>query len=159
MQNCVSLLFNNAIERFLSLAKEIDPSNESFIKFDDIQKTIVLEAPKFERTEIKLDAVIKMDHDIFTGSFFGGEYKSSLVFISKNKYVELNRVFSPPFDKKLSVIFKKKDKIYKKQLEKENVLENFLERIEHSLSKNNYNYFYQSALRDAKFRDEILLKS
>ena len=49
---------------------------------------------------------------------FGGEYKSSLFFISKNKYVELERVFSPPFDKKLTIILKKKNKIYKKKLKK-----------------------------------------
>ena len=66
---------------------------------------------------------------------FGGEYKSSLVFISKNKYVELNRVFSPPPDKKLSIIFKKKGKICKRQLDKESVLENFLKLVKNSLNK------------------------
>ena len=121
-------------------------------------KTIIIKNKK--GLIISFSILCQFKKTTYHGFFcFGGEYKSSLVFISKNKYVELNRVFSPPFDKKLSVIFKKKDKIYKKQLEKENVLENFLERIEHSLSKKNYNYFYQSALQDAKFRDEILLKS
>ena len=89
---------------------------------------------------------------------FGGEYKSSLVFISKNKYVELNRVFSPPPDKKLSIIFKKKGKICKRQLDKESVLENFLKLVKNSLNKKKYKNFYQIALQDAKFRDKILLK-
>ena len=96
---------------------------------------------------------------LYHGFFcFGGEYKSSLVFISKNKYVELNRVFSPPPDKRLTIIFKKKDKISKKVLGKENVIENFLQLIKNSLNKNKYKYFYQIALQDAKFRDKILLK-
>tara|TARA_B100000965_G_scaffold385507_1_gene386765 strand:- start:3347 stop:4267 length:921 start_codon:yes stop_codon:yes gene_type:complete len=97
--------------------------------------------------------------NLYHGFFcFGGEYKSSLVFISKNKYVELNRVFSPPPDKRLTIIFKKKDKISKKVIGKENVIENFLQLIKNSLNKNKYKYFYQIALQDAKFRDKILLK-
>jgi len=90
---------------------------------------------------------------------FGGEYKSNLVFISKNKYVELNRVFSPPFDQKLIITLKNKNKIYKKKLKKENVFENFLRKIKQSLNKKNYNHFYQIALQDAKFRDKILLNN
>jgi len=96
----------------------------------------------------------------FHGFFcFGGEYKSNLIFVSKNKYVELNRVFSPPFDKKLTIVFKNKNKIYKKKLKKENVFENFLIKIKQSLNKKSYKHFYQMALQDAKFRDKILLNN
>ena len=90
---------------------------------------------------------------------FGGEYKSNLIFISKNKYVELNRVFSPPFDKKLTIIFKNKNKIRKIKLKKENVFENFLKKIKNSLNKKKYNDFYKIALDDAKFREKILLSN
>ena len=90
---------------------------------------------------------------------FGGEYKSNLFFASKNKYVELNRVFSPPFDKKLTIVFKNKNKIYKEKLKKENVFENFLIKIKQSLNKKSYKHFYQMALQDAKFRDKILLNN
>ena len=102
----------------------------------------------------------KFKNTTYYGFFcFGGEYKSNLIFTSKNKYVELNRVFSPPFDKKLTIIFKNKNKIRKKKLKKENVFDNFLKKIKNSLNKKKYNDFYKIALEDAKFREKILFNN
>ena len=58
----------------------------------------------------------------------------------------------------MEIIFKKKGKICKRQLDKESVLENFLKLVKNSLNKKKYKNFYQIALQDAKFRDKILLK-
>jgi len=107
---------------------------------------------------ISFNILCKFQNTSYHGYFsFGGEYKSSITFFSKDSRLEINRVFSPPPNKVLEIIINKKNKIYKKKLKKEDVFENFLKKIRSSLSKKNYKTFYDMILEDAKFKDKIML--
>ena len=107
---------------------------------------------------ISFNILCKFKHTSYQGYFsFGGEYKSNVTFFSKDSYLEINRVFSPPPNKSLEIIINKKNKIYKKKLKKEDVFENFLRNIRSSLSKKNYKTFYDMILKDARFKDQIIL--
>ena len=107
---------------------------------------------------ISFNIMCKFKNTTYHGFFcFGGEYKSSITFFSKDKYLEINRAFSPPINKNLEIIINKKNKIYKKKIKKEDVFENFLRKVKFSLSKKKYNIFYDMILEDAKFKDKIIL--
>ena len=107
---------------------------------------------------ISFNIMCKFKNTTYHGFFcFGGEYKSSITFFSKDKYLEINRAFSPPINKNLEIVINKKNKIYKKKLKKEDVFENFLRKVKFSLSKKKYNIFYDMILEDAKFKDKIIL--
>ena len=48
--------------------------------------------------------LIKYQKKIYTGFFkFGGEYKNEVVFFTKYKTININRVFSPPSESSLSL--------------------------------------------------------
>jgi len=108
---------------------------------------------------VSFNILCKFKNTSYHGFFsFGGEYKSSITFFSKDKYLEINRVFSPPANKNLEIVINKKNKVYKKKLEKEDVFENFLIMIKSSLRKKMYKNFYDMILKDAKFKDRIILE-
>ena len=75
---------------------------------------------------------------------------------SKNKYIELNSVFSPPYNKNIKILIKQKDSLHKKKIKKDNVFENFLKKIKYSLNQKKYNFYYKTILEDIKFREKIL---
>ena len=107
---------------------------------------------------VSFNILCRFKNTSYHGFFcFGGEYKSSVTFFSKDKYLEINRVFSPPPNKSLEIKINKKNKIYKIKLKKENVFENFLRKISLSISKKKYKIFYDMILDDAKFKDKIIL--
>jgi dTDP-3,4-didehydro-2,6-dideoxy-alpha-D-glucose 3-reductase len=107
---------------------------------------------------ISFNILCRFKNTTYQGFFcFGGEYKSSVTFFTKDKYLEINRVFSPPPNKNLEIKINKKNKVYKIKLKKEDVFENFLRKIRFSLGKKNYKIFYDMILDDAKFKDKIIL--
>ena len=80
----------------------------------------------------------KFSKTTYSGFFcFGGEYTNNLSLFSHNKYVELNRVFSAPSDEKLTVLFKTKNILYKKQINKDDTFNNYLREIFKLLKKKN----------------------
>ena len=106
---------------------------------------------------ISFDILCKFTKTTFSGFFcFGGEYTNNLILFSNNKYIELNRVFSPPTDKKLTILFKTKNIFYKKQIEKDDAFNHYLEEILKFLKQKKYNFFYKIILRDSKFREKLL---
>ena len=106
---------------------------------------------------ISLDILCKFTKTTFSGFFcFGGEYTNNLSLFSNNKYIELNRVFSSPTDKKLTILFKTKNILYKKQIEKDDAFNNYLEEILKFLKQKKYTFFYKTILRDSKFREKLL---
>jgi len=99
----------------------------------------------------------KFSKTTFSGFFcFGGEYTNSLNLFSNNKHIELNRVFSTPRDKKLTILFKTNNILYKKQISKDDTFNNYLKKVLKSLKQKKYNFFYKTILEDSKFREKLL---
>ena len=88
---------------------------------------------------------------------FGGEYKNNLILFSKKQYVELNRVFSPPFNKNMKILIKQKNLLYRQKIKKDNVFENFIKKIKRSLDQKKFDLYYKMIIEDIKFREKILL--
>lgn len=106
---------------------------------------------------VSFSILCQFEKTSYSGYFcFGGEYQSNLTLFSKNKYIELNRVFSPPYNKNIKILIKQKDSLHKKKIKKDNVFENFLKKIKYSLNQKKYNFYYKTILEDIKFREKIL---
>ena len=98
----------------------------------------------------------KFKNNYYFGYFcFGGEYRNKMTLFSTKKNVEINNVFSPPANKSLRIIIKKKNSIAIKKVKKDDIFENFFYEILRYLKKNRFNTFYENILIDAKFRNKI----
>ena len=106
---------------------------------------------------ISFAILCKFSKTTFSGFFcFGGEYTNSLSLFSNNKHIKLNRVFSPPQDKKLTILFKTNNILYKKQINKDDTFNNYLKKVLKFLKQKEYKFFYKTILKDSKFREKLL---
>lgn len=100
--------------------------------------------------------LIKYHHGIFTGFFkFGGEYKNEVIFFTKDKTINIDRVFSPPSDSSLSLKVTKNDKEKTYLVKKDNCFENYFLEIQNKLKKKEYTYYLKQIESDHLFRDKI----
>ena len=65
-------------------------------------------------------------------------------------------MFSPPQDKKLTILFKTNNIFYKKQINKDDTFNNYLKKVLKSLKQKEYKFFYKTILKDSKFREKLL---
>ena len=65
------------------------------------------------------------------------------------------RVFAPPHNKNLEIILKTKNKIKKLKVKKDDCINNFFKLVLTSLSTENYSFFYNIMIQDAKIRQLI----
>ena len=105
---------------------------------------------------ISFDVYCKFKHNKYFGYFsFGGEYKNNLTLFGKEIQVELNNVFSPPSQKNLKILFKKRNNLKITKVRKDNIFENFLKEVLLKLSRKKFDDFYKKILLDSKFRENI----
>jgi len=98
----------------------------------------------------------KFQKNYYFGYFcFGGEYKNNMILYSKEKYIELNNVFSPPSDKQLKILIKNKNQLRVEKTSKDNVFRNYFYEIKKSLQDNKFQSFYDKILIDAKFKNKL----
>ena len=100
--------------------------------------------------------LIKYQKKMYTGFFkFGGEYKNEVVFFTKYKTININRVFSPPSESSLSLKVTENAKEKNYLVKKDDCFENYLFEIQNKLKKNEYTYYLKQIENDHLFREKI----
>ena len=102
------------------------------------------------------DVYCKFKNYSYFGYFkFGGEYKNNMILFTKKRNIEINNVFSPPYNKKLDLLVKQNNVIKKIKIKKDDIFQNFFKDILSSLSRKKFNKFYKIILQDSKFREKL----
>tara|TARA_A100000164_G_C21925425_1_gene782812 strand:- start:1652 stop:2563 length:912 start_codon:yes stop_codon:yes gene_type:complete len=97
---------------------------------------------------------------IYKGSYFVGkfshddEYKNFIKIYSKNKVIELSRVFSPPALENLKVLETKFDKINTKVFS-DDVFKNYIEEVFKLIKAKKFKYYQKQMIYDIKIRESI----
>jgi len=105
---------------------------------------------------VSFSILCKFKKLIFSGFFsFGGEYTNNLSFFSKNKYVLINRVFSPPTDQSLQIVYKSNNVINKRKIKKNDYFNTYLKKVFKAVQSKKFEHFYKILLADSKFREQI----
>ncbi len=126
--------------------------NRIFFKEDLNQKDIIIKK-NLKGLVISFDIFIKYRTKIFIGTFrFGNEYKNNLIVYTNNGFIELNRVFSPPDDLRLTIFFNKKDKSKIIKIKKDNCFENFFLEVIKNLREKKFSFYYNRMLKDESLR-------
>jgi predicted dehydrogenase len=101
--------------------------------------------------------IVKNKKTFFTYFSHNGDYENKLVLYTKNKRIQINRVFSPPSNKQLKVYICKKSKNSSiiKKIKKDNIFLKYFIHVLKSLKKQNFKNFYKIILTDAIFREKI----
>ena len=100
--------------------------------------------------------LIKYPQKIYTGFFkFGGAYKNEVIFFTKDKTININRVFSPPSNLPLTIKINKNNKEKTYSVKKDNCFENYFLEIKNKLYKKEYSYYLKQIEKDHLFRDKI----
>ena len=99
----------------------------------------------------------KFENTIFSGFFsFNGPYQNNLALFTNHKKIEINRVFSPPTNKKLKIKITKKNNFKYIDVKKDNPFENYLSKILNNIKKKKFEKFYKMVLKDIEFRDKLI---
>ena len=105
---------------------------------------------------ISIKLKIQYGKKTFEGLFkFGDEYINKVIFFTKTKKIELNRVFSPPSNIDLDIKMTEKNKKKFYLIKKDNCFENYFLELGKNLYKNNYFYYLKQIKKDHLFRDKI----
>ena len=106
---------------------------------------------------ISFNVFCKFKENYYFGFFcFGGEYRNNMILFSKKKHIELNNVFSPPSNKSLKILIKQKNSFYINKIKKCDVFENFFKQVKYYYNKKKYDFYYNTILTDAKFREKLI---
>ena len=93
----------------------------------------------------------------YTACFkFGGEYHNELFLHTEKKTIKLERVFSPPNDRSLSLSVKKNSSINIIKIKKDNSFENFFSEVLSKIQNEDYFYYINQVQDDMCFRAKIL---
>ena len=126
-----------------------------FFNKEILSKKIIVEKNS-TKLPVSFYLLIKYHQRIYTGFFkFGGEYKNEVVFFTKNKTININRVFSPPCDCSLNLKVTKNDREKNYLVKKDDCFENYLLEIQNKLKKKKYTYYLKQIENDHLFRDQI----
>ena len=99
----------------------------------------------------------KFKSTIFSGFFsLNGPYQNNLTFFTNHKKIEINRVFSPPIDRKLKIKIIKKNISKYVEVKKDNAFENYLSKILNNIKRKKFEKFYKMVLKDIEFRDRLI---
>jgi NDP-hexose-3-ketoreductase len=92
----------------------------------------------------------------FEGLFkFGGNYINQVIFFTKTKKIELNRVFSPPANDDLNLMVTEKNKKINYLIKKDDCFENYFLNLKKNLYEKNYFYYLMQIKKDHLFRNKI----
>ena len=85
-----------------------------------------------------------------------GEYTQQIIFYTKDKIIySPQRIFALPSNKDLEIILKTKNKIKKIKVKRDDCIGNFFRLVYRVIKNNNYSFFYNIMLQDAKIRNAI----
>ncbi len=130
--------------------------NRIFFKENLNQKDIIIKK-NLKGLVISFDISIKYETKIFIGTFrFGSEYKNNLTVYTDKEFIELNRVFSPPEDLRLSIVIDKKDKSKIVKIKKDNCFENFFLEVIKNLKEKKFSFYFNQMLKDESLRLKLI---
>ena len=99
--------------------------------------------------------LMKFSNGIFVGDFaYGPEYNNTLTLFSKNKIIQLNKIFSPPNNINTILYLNFKNKLKKIKLKKDDSFFNFLKIVLKKIKNKDYEEF----LKIMRFDSEIKRK-
>ena len=93
-------------------------------------------------------------------NFFGifshnSEYKNDIVLLTKSYLINAKRFSAPPSNLNLTVNFKKKNKLKKFIVKKDDIFENYLSEFLQKLKKKKLSFYQNNILEDAKFINKL----
>ncbi len=87
---------------------------------------------------------------------FGGEYKNELKINIGKKNMTIQRVFSPPDNKNMSIIVNYNNQKRQFKIKKDNCFANFFNEVIKKIKLNNNFYYHKRILNDAYFKEKVL---
>jgi predicted dehydrogenase len=99
----------------------------------------------------------KSKQSSYFGNFaFQREYDQEIIFYTKDKIISSpKRIFALPPGKNTKIILKTRNKVKEIKVKKDDCIENFFNLVLNKVKNNNYSFFYEKILKDAKIRNTI----
>ena len=105
----------------------------------------------------KFSFLLEFSNMLYTGHFcYGGEYQNNLTLFGKSKVIKLNRVFSPPSNRRLDLEINSKNKRYVIKSQKDDTFYNFFKIILNHIKKKKYSEFLKKFEQDSKIREMLI---
>ena len=130
----------------------------NMILFDEkIKKKSIVVKKNIHKLIISYDVFLKYKTKVFIGTFrFGKKYNNKILIFLRNRSIEINRVFSPPSDKKLEIQITKKNQAQKVFVKKDNCFENYLSEVIKNIKNKQYTFYFDQMIKDENFRFKLL---
>ena len=124
-----------------------------FCKFKPI-KINISSKKEFQK---RFSFLSKFKNIFYTGHFcYGKKYQNDLTLFCKNKIIKLDRVFSPPPNKKINLKIISRNKSYIIKYKKEDVFYNFLKNVLDEIKNNKYIKFLNKLEEDSRIRETFI---
>ncbi len=130
--------------------------NRIFFNENLKQKEIIVKK-NIQGLVISFDLFIRYETKIFIGTFrFGKEYKNTLTVYNDDRFIDINRVFSPPDDLGLTIVIDKNNKSRSVKIKKDDCFENFFLEFIKNLKEKKFTFYHNRMIRDESFRLKLL---
>ena len=130
-----------------------------FSKFIKNYKLFTLNKSSFNNLNEKFFIRVLYKEKTFNGYFsHKGEYENSIELFTKNKFIKINRVFSPPNDIKLKLKINKSTNSYNVKVKKDDTFLKYFKQKINLIYLKKFDIEYQKMKNDSIFREKICLK-